>query len=80
MIEATVGAETAADVDAKWLHLCDRLSYIQRVQSACQINRHTHGVANLSADRPVVRAAGATQLLGGEGWIPGIEKNGVHVG
>jgi hypothetical protein len=61
------------------LYLCDGFSDIQMVQTAREVDGHAHGVANSSTDGPVVRAAGATQLLGGQGRIPGIEKNGVHV-
>src|SRR5215210_7211975 len=71
-IEAALGAEPAAGVDGEGLYLRYRLADVEMIQSTRQINRHADGVANASADRPLVRAAGATELLGGERRIPGI--------
>ena len=78
-VETAIGAKSAADVNSKRLHLSDRLSDILWVQSAREIDRDPDGIANSPAHRPVVGAAGAAKLFCRERWIPGIEKQCVHL-
>src|SRR3954465_12201911 len=73
-----VGAESAANVDAKRLHLCDRLGDVVRIQSAREEDRYPHGVADLATHRPAVSAVCSAQFLGSERGIPGVEQNSIY--
>ena len=52
----------------------DRLGDVARVQSAGEVERHADGLADAPADRPVVHAAGAAELLHREQRVAGVEQ------
>ena len=75
LIQSPVGADAAADVEAKRFYLRDRIPRVFGLQSTGEKQRLAASFANASADGPVVGAAGAAQFLDRCERVAGVEQH-----
>jgi hypothetical protein len=73
-VELAVSAESAAHVDRKRLHELDCTFDVRRIETSGEIYRDANRVADLTADRPVVRAPCSAELANGSLRIARIKE------
>ena len=73
-IEAPIEPQAAAYVETRGLHALECLARIAGIQAAGQQDRNAHALGDPPADRPVMNATRAAQLLDRERGIARIEQ------
>jgi hypothetical protein len=72
-VQSPIGANAAAQIDAKGLHLIQGPTDVLRVKSARQKHGHIDLLPNLPAHCPVMRATRSAQFFHGGVRIAGVQ-------
>ena len=80
LVEMAIGANAAADIEAKRTNFTDGFGNIARIQAAREKYRNANRIANHATDAPVVLTASAAKFFYSQFAVTGIEQNGIHVG
>ena len=78
-VEVVVSADTAAQIETKWIHSSDGFGDVDRIKTTGKKERDANGVADTTAQCPIVSAPSAAKLFNVQIQIAGVEQQGVHM-